>query len=43
MRNHRPASGRRHSTQAVAKPKEVLEFEKKAGKHKIKYQDGSVH
>lgn len=31
------------SNQAVAKPKEVLEFEKKAGKHKIKYQDGSVH
>ncbi|HTR28046.1 MAG TPA: hypothetical protein VMH27_02180 [Puia sp.] len=31
------------STQAVAKPKEVLEFEKKAGKHKIKVQDGSVH
>jgi hypothetical protein len=31
------------STQAVAKPKEVLDFEKKAGKHKIKYQDGSVH
>ncbi|HET6256825.1 MAG TPA: hypothetical protein VFE32_22325 [Puia sp.] len=31
------------STQAVAKPKEVLEFEKKAAKHKIKYQDGSVH
>ena len=31
------------STQAIAKPKEVLDFEKKAGKHKIKYQDGSVH
>jgi hypothetical protein len=31
------------STQAVAKPKEVLEFEKKAGKHKVKVQDGSVH
>ncbi|HXB34918.1 MAG TPA: hypothetical protein VNV35_15920 [Puia sp.] len=31
------------STQAVAKPKEVLDFEKKAAKHKIKYQDGSVH
>ncbi len=31
------------STQAVAKPKEVLDFEKKASKHKIKYQDGSVH
>jgi hypothetical protein len=31
------------STQAVAKPKEVLDFEKKAGKHKIKVQDGSVH
>lgn len=31
------------STQAIAKPKEVLEFEKKASKHKIKYQDGSVH
>src|SRR5580698_10165854 len=33
----------RDSTQAVAKPKEVLDFEKKAGKHKIKYQDGTVH
>jgi len=33
----------RDSTQAVAKPKEVLDFEKKAAKHKIKYQDGSVH
>ena len=31
------------STQAIAKPKEVLEFEKKAGKHKVKVQDGSVH
>jgi hypothetical protein len=31
------------SSQAVAKPKEVLDFEKKAAKHKIKYQDGSVH
>lgn len=31
------------STQAVAKPKEVLDFEKKASKHKIKVQDGSVH
>jgi hypothetical protein len=31
------------STQAVAKPKEVLDFEKKAAKHKIKYQDGTVH
>jgi hypothetical protein len=31
------------SAQAVAKPKEVLDFEKKASKHKIKYQDGSVH
>ena len=31
------------SSQAVAKPKEVLDFEKKAGKHKIKVQDGSVH
>lgn len=31
------------STQAVAKPKEVLEFEKKAGKKKVKVQDGSVH
>jgi hypothetical protein len=33
----------RDSTQAVAKPKEVLDFEKKAAKHKIKYQDGTVH
>ncbi|HEV3413258.1 MAG TPA: hypothetical protein VG101_12305 [Puia sp.] len=31
------------STQAVAKPKEVLDFEKKASKHKVKVQDGSVH
>ena len=31
------------SSQAVAKPKEVLEFEKKAGKKKVKVQDGSVH
>jgi hypothetical protein len=27
---------------AVAKPKEVLDFEKKAGKKKVKVQDGSV-
>ena len=31
------------STQAVAKPKEVLEFEKKAGKKKVKVQDGSAY
>jgi len=31
------------SMQAVAKPKEVLDFEKKAAKHKIKYQDWTVH
>lgn len=31
------------STQAVAKPKEVLEFEKRASKKKIKVQDGSVY
>jgi hypothetical protein len=31
------------SSQAVAKPKEVLDFEKKASKHKVKVQDGSVH
>ena len=31
------------STQAVAKPKEVLDFEKKTGKKKVKVQDGSVH
>jgi hypothetical protein len=31
------------SGKAVAKPKEVLDFEKKAAKHKIKYQDGTVH
>jgi hypothetical protein len=31
------------STQAVAKPKEVLDFEKKAGKKKVKVQDGSVY
>lgn len=31
------------STQAVAKPKEVLEFEKKAAKHKVKVQDGSAY
>ena len=29
--------------EAVAKPKEVLDFEKKAGKKKVKVQDGSVH
>ncbi|RYZ87864.1 MAG: hypothetical protein EOP04_10685 [Proteobacteria bacterium] len=28
---------------AVAKPKEVLEFEKKKGKKKIRYQDGSTN
>jgi hypothetical protein len=31
------------STQAVAKPKEVLDFEKKVGKKKVKVQDGSVY
>ena len=31
------------STQAVTKPKEVLDFEKKAGKKKVKVQDGSVY
>jgi antitoxin component YwqK of YwqJK toxin-antitoxin module len=31
------------SSQAVAKPKEVLEFEKKTGKKKVKVQDGSVY
>ena len=31
------------SSQAVAKPKEVLDFEKKVGKKKVKVQDGSVH
>ncbi|HEV2352652.1 MAG TPA: hypothetical protein VGR89_00275 [Puia sp.] len=39
-------SGRRvapDSTQAVAKPKEVLEFEKRASKHKVKVQDGSAY
>lgn len=31
------------SSHAIAKPKEVLDFEKKAGKKKVKVQDGSVH
>jgi hypothetical protein len=31
------------SSQVVAKPKEVLDFEKKAGKKKVKVQDGSVY
>jgi hypothetical protein len=31
------------SSAAVAKPREVLEFEKKAGKKKVKYHDGTVH
>jgi hypothetical protein len=31
------------SSQVVAKPKEVLDFEKKVGKKKVKVQDGSVH
>jgi hypothetical protein len=31
------------SAQAVAKPKEVQDFEKKVGKKKVKVQDGSVH
>lgn len=31
------------SSQAVAKPKEVLDFEKKTGKKKVKVQDGSVY
>src|ERR1700722_10170492 len=31
------------STQAVSKPKEVLDFEKKAGKKKVKVQDGSAY
>lgn len=30
-------------SKTVSKPKEVLEFEKKAGKKKVKVQDGSVH
>jgi hypothetical protein len=30
-------------SKTVAKPKEVLEFEKKAGKKKVKVQDGSVY
>ncbi|MHA4809877.1 toxin-antitoxin system YwqK family antitoxin [Flavitalea flava] len=31
------------AAKANAKPKEVLEFEKKTGKKKVKVQDGSVH
>jgi hypothetical protein len=31
------------SSQAVSKPKEVLDFEKKTGKKKVKVQDGSVY
>ena len=31
------------SPKTVSKPKEVLEFEKKAGKKKVKVQDGSVY
>ena len=36
-----PAAAAQSKT--VSKPKEVLEFEKKAGKKKVKVQDGSVH
>jgi hypothetical protein len=41
-----PAAPQTAATQApktVAKPKEVLEFEKKIGKKKVKVQDGSVY
>jgi hypothetical protein len=41
-----PATQQPVATQApktVAKPKEVLEFEKKIGKKKVKVQDGSVY
>jgi hypothetical protein len=31
------------SAKTVAKPKEVLDFEKKTGKKKVKVKDGSVH
>lgn len=36
-----PATG--DGAKAVAKPKEVLDFEKKTGKKKVKVQDGSVY
>jgi hypothetical protein len=38
-----PASTAGTAPQTATKPKEVLDFEKKAGKKKVKVQDGSVY